>query len=194
MTVAARQIDPEAWSQARYLAWLESQPEGRHFEFDGARPVAMAPATVGHNRVGRNIREAIRRKLPAGPCDVYGPQDAIETVGGALREPDAFISCSAPPNNTVIVPLPVVVIEVLSPGRENRRRDLEEKVDEYGSVPSMLRYVIIESERRGYEVFWRKPGEREWRRGAPETIVAISVPEFGFDLSLDEIYAGAAQA
>jgi hypothetical protein len=55
----------------------------------------MAPATVGHNRIGRNIREAIRPRLPAGaPRDTYGPQDAIETVGGALREPDAFIACS----------------------------------------------------------------------------------------------------
>ena len=192
MTVAARQIDPEAWSQTQYLAWLETQPEGRHFEFDGAQPVAMAPATVGHNRVGRNIREAVRRKLSPGPCDVYGPQDAVETVGGALREPDAFISCSRPPNNTVIVPLPVIVFEVLSPGRENRRRDLEDKVEEYGSVPSILRYVVIESERRGYDVFWRKPGERDWRRDAHETLASISVPEFGFDLTLDEIYADVA--
>jgi len=98
MPVAARSIDHDGWSQGRYLAWLQDQPEGLHFEFDGARPVAMAPATVGHNRIGRNIRDAIRHKLRAGaPCDVYGPQDAIETVGGALREPDAFIACSRPP-------------------------------------------------------------------------------------------------
>src|SRR5271154_379950 len=114
MPVAARQIDWDTWSQSRFLAWAETQPEGCRYEFDGFRPVAMAPATVGRNRIGRNIREAIRPRLPAGaPCDTYGPQDAIETVGGALREPDAFIACSRP------------------------RRD-EEKVDEYESVPSIL--------------------------------------------------------
>jgi Uma2 family endonuclease len=191
MTVSARQIDHEVWSQSRYLAWLEDQPENAHFEFDGARPVAMAPATVGHNRVGRNIRDAIRHKLPPGtPCEVYGPQDAIETVGGALREPDAFIACSRPPRNGVVVPAPVVVFEVLSPGRENRRRDEREKVDEYESVPTILRYVVVESERRGYEVFWREPGEREWRRGTPETEKRIEVSEFGIELALDEVYAG----
>jgi len=100
MTVAARQIDWEAWSQSRFLNWAETQPEGCRYEFDGSRPVAMAPATVGHNRIGRNIREAIRPRLPAGaPCDTYGPQDAIETVGGALQEPDAFIACSRPHRN-----------------------------------------------------------------------------------------------
>jgi Uma2 family endonuclease len=191
MTVAARQIDHEVWSRSRYLAWLESQPEALHFEFDGARPVAMAPATVGHNRIGRNIREAIARKLPTGtPCDVYGPQDAIETVGGALREPDAFIACSRPPRNGLVVPAPVVVFEVLSPGRENRRRDEQEKVDEYESVPTILRYVVVESERRAYQVFWREPGDRDWRRGAPETGRPITVPELDIALALDEVYAG----
>jgi Uma2 family endonuclease len=191
MTVAARHIDPEAWSQSRYLAWLEGQPEALHFEFDGARPVAMAPATVGHNRIGRNIREAIGRKLPSGtPCDVYGPQDAIETVGGALREPDAFIACSRPPRDGVVVPAPIVVFEVLSPGRENRRRDEQDKVDEYESVPTILRYVIVESERRGYQVFWREPGDRAWRRGTPEAGGAIAVPEFSIEVALDEVYAG----
>lgn len=191
MTVAARRIDHEIWSQSRYLAWVEAQPEHAHFEFDGARPVAMAPATVGHNRVGRNIRDAIGRRLPSGtPCDVYGPQDAIETVGGALREPDAFIACSRPARNGIVVPAPIVVFEVLSPGRENRRRDEQEKVDEYESVPTILRYVVVESERRGYQVFWREPGDREWHRGAPESGTPIGVREFGIDLDLAEVYAG----
>jgi Uma2 family endonuclease len=191
MTIAARRIDHEVWSQSRYLAWLEGQPEALHFEFDGARPVAMAPATVGHNRFGRNIRDAIGQKLPTGtPCQVYGPQDAIETVGGALREPDAFIACSRPPRDGVVVPAPVVVFEVLSPGRENRRRDEQEKVDEYESVPSILRYVVVEAERRGHQVFWREPGERAWHRDVPETGGAISVPAFGIELTLDEVYRG----
>jgi Uma2 family endonuclease len=193
MTVAARKIDHDVWSQSRYLAWLETQPETSHFEFDGARPVAMAPATVGHNRIGGNIRDAIGRKLPSGtPCAIYGPDDAIETVGGALREPDAFIACSNPPRNVVVVPAPVVVFEVLSPGRENRRRDEQEKVDEYESVPSILRYVVVESECRGYQVFWREPGERAWRRGTLETATPIGLPEFGIELALEDVYAGIA--
>jgi Uma2 family endonuclease len=88
------------------------------------------------------------------------------------------------------VPAPVVVFEVLSPGRENRRRDEQEKVDEYESVPTILRYVVVESERRGYQVFWREPGDREWHRGAPESGTPIGVPEFGIDLDLAEVYAG----
>jgi Uma2 family endonuclease len=190
MTVATRQIDHEAWSQSRYLAWPEVQPETLHFAFDGARPVAMAPATVGHNRIGRKICTAIAEKRPGGtPCDVYGHQDAIETVGGALREPDAFIACSRPPKNEVVVPAAVVVVEVLSPGHENRRRDEQERVDEYESVPTILRYVVVESDQRRYQVFWRQPGDRHWHRGTPEAATPIGIPELGNELSLDEVYA-----
>jgi Uma2 family endonuclease len=193
MTLAARRIDPEVWSQSRYLAWAEAQPEGARFEFDGSRPVAKPPATVGHNRIGRNIREAIRPRLPAGtPCDTYGPQDAIETVGGALREPDAFIACSSPHRNAVAVPAPIVVFEVTSPGRDNRRRDEEDKVDEYESVPSILRYVIVESESRSFRVFHRDPGECAWHPDPPDAIGPIPLPEFGIELALDEVYAGVA--
>ena len=191
MTVAARRIDTETWSRSRFLTWVEEQPEGARYEFDGFRPVAMAPATVGHNRIGRNIREAIRRRLPSGtPCDTYGPQDAIETVGGALREPDAFIACSKPSRNAVTVPAPAVVFEVVSPGRDNRRRDEEDKVDEYESVPSILRYVVVESESRSFRAFWREPGERAWHRDPPSTTGPIPLPEFGTALALDEVYAG----
>ena len=100
-------------------------------------------------------------------CRPYGPQQPIETVGGALREPDAFIACSERHLASVAISAPVIVFEVLSPERENRRRDEDEKVDEYESVPSILRYVIVESESRGIRALWRQPGERQWRREDP---------------------------
>jgi Uma2 family endonuclease len=168
------------------------RPTRKHskYGFDGFRPIAMAPAAVGHNRIGRNIRETIRPRLPAGtPCDTYGPQDAIETVGGALREPDAFIACSRPHRTAVAVPAPIVVFEVVSPGPANRRGD-EEKIDEYESAPSILRYVVVESENRSFRAFWREPGEQAWHREVSDTAGAIRLPEFGIDLTLDEVYAG----
>jgi hypothetical protein len=66
MTVAARKIEWETWSQSRFLAWAETQPGFCHYEFDGFQPISIAPVTIGHNRIGRNIREAIRPRLPAG--------------------------------------------------------------------------------------------------------------------------------
>jgi Uma2 family endonuclease len=191
MTVAARRIDPDVWTKERFLAWANTQAADRSYEFDGVRPVAMAPATLGHNDIARNIRETIRSKLPVGQgCKAYGPQQPIETVGGALREPDAFIACSAPSRTSVTIAAPIVVFEVLSPGKETRRRDEEEKVDEYESVPTILRYVIVESESRGVHVFWREPGERAWRRDPMDQAGPLRLPEFGITLGFHEIYEG----
>jgi Uma2 family endonuclease len=189
MTVAARRIDPEAWTKEQFLAWAKTRPDDRSYEFDGFRAVAMAPATLRHNDVAWNVRRLLRAKLPSGTgCRPYGPQQPIETVGGALREPDVFIACSAHSGQAVTISTPVVVFEVLSPGRENRERDEVEKVDEYESVPSILRYVIVESESRGVRVLWREPGERHWRRDPSDSKGPLQIPEFGVFLTFDEIY------
>jgi Uma2 family endonuclease len=193
MTVAARRIDRDVWTKERFLAWAETRAEDRSYEFDGVRPVAVSPATLGHNDIARNIRETIRRKLPVGSgCKTYGPQQPIETVGGALREPDAFVACSTQSRTSVTISAPIVVFEVLSPGRENRRRDEEEKVDEYESVPTILRYIVVESEGRGVRVFWREPGDRQWQREPLDTVGPVRLPEFGVTLEFDEIYEGVA--
>jgi Uma2 family endonuclease len=116
-TVAARRIDPDVWTKERFLAWDEARPDDGRYEFDGFQPVPMAPATLAHNDIGRNIRESLRAKLPANMgCSPYGPQQPIETVGGAIREPDAFIACSARHAGSVAISAPVIVFEVLSPG------------------------------------------------------------------------------
>ena len=59
----ATQIDHDTWSKERFLEWVAAQPGDQCYEFDGARPVAMAPATLGHNDIGRNIRDLLRAKL-----------------------------------------------------------------------------------------------------------------------------------
>jgi Uma2 family endonuclease len=177
MTVAARRIDPEAWSKEQFLAWAKSRSDDRGYEFDGFRPVAMAPATLRHSDIVWNLRAALRDKLPSGTgCRPYGPQQPIETVGGALREPDVFVACSTQPGGAVTIASPNIVFEVLSPGKENRERDEVTKADEC----------------RGTRVLWREPGEREWRREPPDAGGPIDLPEFGIVISFDEVYRGIA--
>jgi len=56
--------------------------------------------------------------------------------------------------------------------------------------PRSLRYVVVESESRSFRAFWREPGEQAWRRDAAEAAGPIRLPEFGIELSLDEVYSG----
>ncbi len=90
----------------------------------------MAPATLRHNDIVWNLRGALRDKLPAGTgCRPYGPQQPIETVDGALGKPDVFVACSTQPGGALTIASPVVVFEVLSPGKENWETDEMTKVD-----------------------------------------------------------------
>jgi Uma2 family endonuclease len=83
-----------------------------------------------------------------------------------------------------------VVFEAVSSGRDNRRQDELEKVVEYEATPPILRYVVVESESRSFRAFWRKPGEGVWQREQTDTIGLLWLPEFGLELTFDEIYAG----
>ncbi len=39
-------------------------------------------------------------------------------------------------------------------------------------------------------MFWREPGEREWRREPLDEAGPLRLPEFGVTLDFDEIYEG----
>ena len=86
MTVAARPIDWEAWSQSRFLAWAETQPEGCRYEFDGSGqsrwpqpPLATTGSVATSGRLsapgcrqGRHATPMDRRmrsKQSAAPCE-----------------------------------------------------------------------------------------------------------------------------
>ena len=45
--------DPEVWTKERFLAWADARSDDVRYEFDGFRPVAMAPATLAHNAMWR---------------------------------------------------------------------------------------------------------------------------------------------
>ena len=57
------------------------------------------------------------------------------------------------------------------------------------SVPSILRYVVVESESRSFRAFWREPGEQAWHQDEADAVGPVRLPEFGIELSLDEVYS-----
>ena len=109
MNVAAR----KPMSRVAFLDWVEGQET--RFEFDGAAPVAMVGGTVVHHRLQRRLMRLLGERLDGGPCEPFGPEAAVATVGEGVRFPDAVVSCSRPAPKGRIVDGPVVVFEILSP-------------------------------------------------------------------------------
>jgi len=172
------------WTPERFLAWAEAQED--RYEFDGIRPVAMTGGNQNHDRITVNIATALRARLRGKPCSNHGPNLGVRTIGSAIRYPDAFITCTKFPGTDKIAPNVVVVFEVLSP--TSGAIDRITKVREYEAVPSILRYVIVESVTAGLQVLHRSNGEAPWTVHALTKDDVLALPEVGMDISVAEFY------
>jgi Uma2 family endonuclease len=180
MNVAIR----KPWTQEQFFSWAEAQET--RYEFDGFQPVAMTGGTVRHSGIGRNLQTALHTRLRGSRCSSLGPDAGVETVNNAVRYPYALISCSKLDGDARVVPGVVVVFEVLSP--TSGRIDRIIKVREYAAVPSIRRYVILESTGVGVTVMERSEPDEAWRTTVLTSDDILRMPEIGIEIPVTEFY------
>jgi Uma2 family endonuclease len=173
------------WTQDQFFAWASSQ-EGR-YEFDGFQPVAMTAGTANHSVIMRNLHRALDRRLQGSTCQYLCPDAGLATVETRVRYPDALITCSKFPGNARTIPGVVAVFEIVSPGTS--RVDRIVKVREYAAVPSIRRYVILESTTAGLTVFERQDTEMYWRAVTLTGEDVLRMRELTIEIPLMEFYA-----
>ncbi len=132
---------------AEFLRWAEGRP-GRHELLEG-RVVAMAPERAVHARVKGEVfallREAVRRR--GLPCEVYPDGMTVRVDETTAFEPDALVRCGPPlPDDALLVPDPLLVVEVLSP--TSGRVDTTHKLEGYFRLASVRHYLVVDPERR----------------------------------------------
>jgi Uma2 family endonuclease len=172
------------WTIEQFLDWAGAQ-EGR-YEFDGVHPVAMTGGNAVHSRVTTNILAALRSRLRGTPCSYFGPDLGVQTIGSSVRYPDALITCTKFPRTDRLAPDVRVVFEVLSP--TSGRTDRIEKVREYAAVPSILRYIILETMSAGLLVLHRQHAKDDWTAAALTIEDTLSLPEIGIEIPVAEFY------
>lgn len=173
-------------TREEFLDWAEAQD--RRYEFDGFRPVAMTGGTLDHSQIAQNIYFALRSRLQGTGCRPLGPDAGIATIGGAVRYPDALVTCTRGPGTDRVVPGVVVVFEVLS--ATSGRTDRIEKLREYQAVPSIRRYVILEHSSVGLVVHSRSQAEDPWIATALTDGDVLRMPEIGIEIPIAEFYEG----
>jgi len=174
------------WTREQFFDWTQSQDA--RYEFDGFQPVAMTGGTVGHSRILRNLHRALDGRLHGGACQPLGPDAGVETVGNAVRYPDALVTCSRLDLAARTVPGVVVAFEVLSP--TSGRVDRIVKVREYAAVRSIRRYVILESTSVGLTAMDRGGPDEAWRVTILTTGDDLRLPEIGIEIPVAEFYEG----
>jgi Uma2 family endonuclease len=171
-------------TREQFFVWAQARDE--RYEFDGFEPVAMTGGTVNHSRIARNLSFALRTRLQGSGCEPLGPDAGLATVGDAVRYPDALVTCTETPGSAHVVAGVVAVFEVLSP--TSGRSDRIVKVREYGAVPSILRYVILEYASIGLTVLERANGDEPWRVTALTAEDTLRMPEIGIEIAVAELY------
>jgi Uma2 family endonuclease len=185
----ARAFDqpPGRMTVDEFVAWAMAQPEGRFELVDGA-VVAMAPERAGHARLKSEVWLALRDGIKSAglPCEALPDGMTVKIDEHTAYEPDAQVHCGERlADDTVIVPAPVIVVEVLSPSTATR--DTGAKLADYLRLPSVKHYLIVRTDRPTVIHHRRGDGDLIETRIVTAGLLQLDPP--GLSLDLDRIYA-----
>jgi Uma2 family endonuclease len=162
-----------------------TQKQPLRYEFDGFRPIAMCGGTVSDAAVQRNLAISIGGRLRGRQCQFYGVSLKIDTAK-TIRYPDGFVVCSPAVRGRTLIPDPVVIFEVMSDG--SAQTDILTKNQEYASVPSVRRYIVVSQDKMAGTMFERVGTDWVGRLLHADSI--LRMPEIDIEVPLAELYEG----
>jgi Uma2 family endonuclease len=127
-----------------FIVWAMEQPEGRRYELIAGEVVAMPPERSVHALTKFHVAQRLAAAVAQAGlvCTVYPDGMSLVIDAGTTYEPDALVRCGPPlPADAVVVPDPLIVVEVLSPSTMSR--DQDEKLIDYFRLPSVQHYLTV---------------------------------------------------
>ena len=138
-----------AMTVEEYLAWSERQSERRRTELINGQIVIMPSERLSDSRVKGLVYMALLQAVRAAglPCEVLPDGPGVRIDDHTVYEPDALVFCGpAPPPSSMLIPNPVILVEVLSPTTSHH--DTSAKLIGYFKLPSVAHYLVIDPEAR----------------------------------------------
>lgn len=178
-------------SPSDYLE-LERKAPAKH-EYAGGKIIAMAGASLNHNKILTKLIRHIDSFLEEKSCDIY-PSDLRIWVEkeDSYFYPDATIICGDPEffdNKKDTVKNPSVIFEILSPSTEDF--DLGKKFfSYYNQIKSLQQYITIDSSACQVRSGIRQQ-DNSWNFvEIMELEDKLHIIPIGFELLLKDIYKG----
>jgi len=158
-------------------------------EYTGGYVYAMAGAKNVHNAVAVAFNGAMYSQLRGRPCQPFNSDTKVRVrfpTHTRFYYPDGMVVCKPNPANDTFQDEPVVIAEVVS--EATRRIDEGEKRDAYVTIPTLMVYLVIETDRP------RVVAHRRTENGfVPEVYeensTVVPLTDIGAELSLSELYA-----
>jgi Uma2 family endonuclease len=170
-----------------FYGWLKTRTEGRYELVDG-EIVMMAGANQRHDRVVLNAIRHFANHLAGHRCRPFTADIYVAIPAGNRRQADIGVDCGTPDDLSMEASEPALVMEVLSP--TTRALDLNEKLEEYKTVPTLEYIVLVDTDEPFVRVY-RRAADRVW--DADKTVkldAAVDFPLFDFRLALSDLYEG----
>ncbi len=182
--------------------WQEQRAEVKH-DYHNGQVYNMAGGSPEHSQIAVNLTGELRALLRGSGCQVFNSDLKVAVEGnrrtkGNKRQPDdEFVTY---PDASVVcgqlefykadrqtLANPKVLFEVLSPSTRNYDRSV--KLEQYRKLPSLMAYVMIDSEKVWVEQYHRT-AQNSWQVDGPlENIDAsLRIEILNVDLPLTALY------
>ena len=148
---------------------------------------AMTGASERHNTIAGDFYARINIHLPER-CRVW--QSDMKVVGKTLDEqpfsyyPDIMAACEDDDDSSDYYRTnPILIVEVLS--KSTQRTDLNEKLDSYKQIDSLLEYVVVSQSTPWVRVYRRRNNWQLETFGAEQSLILESIE---MELPVTDIY------
>jgi Uma2 family endonuclease len=189
MNVHLSQLPP-LMTVADFLDWPGDGTDTRYELIDGVLR-AMSPGSDAHNMIITNFSSLIwihlRNQSRLRVITAPGVQPHVRADWN-FRIPDIGVTAMQNVQGQIMMPDPILLIEVLSPGNAN---DTFENVRAYSTLPSVQEILVVQSTKIGAELL-RRGSDGNWPAN-PAPIGAsdpLSLTSIGFEVPLVDLYAG----
>lgn len=178
-----------------FLGWDPGDTSGHRWQLIDGEPVAMAPGSETHGAIQGEIIGLLRNHLieQRSQCRVIAEPGIVPRVRANrnYRIPDVGVTCATPALG-LMVPEPVLLVEILSPSKEAETRA---NIWAYTTIPSVRELLIVHSTRIEAELLIRRP-DGTWPE-QPEMLgadVVLTLPSIEFSAPLVALYRTTALA
>lgn len=187
----ARKSAPPPTTVAEFLDWPGDGTAKRYQLFDG-EVHAMAPASGTQSLIQAELTSLIRNRLveTGRRCRALTEPAVVPHVQADtnLRVPDIGVICAPLKEGQIVIPDPVLLVEILSPGN---KADTWANVWAYTTIPSVQEILVVDSTRIGAALL-RRQADLLWPKNAQQIDRDGTVRLESIDLTflLAELYAG----
>ena len=173
---------------ANFAEYLEGERDvDFRSEYAGGEIYAMAGASETHNTIASDLSARINIHLPER-CRVW--QSDMKVVGRTLDlqffsyYPDIMAACGDDDDdNAYYRTNPILIVEVLS--KSTHRIDLNEKLNSYTQINSLLEYVVVSQDTPFVRLYRRRNNWQVETFGAEASLVLESID---LELPVTDIY------